>query len=141
MKIRRRGVLKFLLATLCLPSAAGARRGCQCRWRLSRALSSSNANGSEAVFWPMGVGGGTGPTPTRRRPAPEGDAALALNLTLPGRGQIEDALARRCARCIGGLALHHKGNSISGHRGFWSTAINKTPTSGGAVAASATAQL
>ena len=110
MKNGRRGVLKSLLATLCLPALAQVRpAAAPVPLALVEGLSGGNANGGEAVFrnlvWAVERVNARGGVRL-----PEGDRALAL-VRYDSKGQIEDALSALRAAIDNGSRFILQGNS------------------------------
>ena len=110
MKNDRRGVLKSLLATLCLPALAQVRpAAAPVPLALVEGLSGGNANGGEAVFrnlvWAVERVNARGGVRL-----PEGDRALAL-VRYDSKGQIEDALSALRAAIDNGSRFILQGNS------------------------------
>ncbi len=110
MKNARRGVLKSMLATLCLPALAQVRpAAAPVPLALVEGLSGGNANGGEAVFrnlvWAVERVNARGGVRL-----PEGDRALAL-VRYDSKGQIEDALSALRAAIDNGSRFILQGNS------------------------------
>ena len=110
MKNGRRGVLKSLLATLCLPALAHAQAGpAPIRLAMIEGLSGGNANGGEAVFrnlvWAVERVNARGGVKL-----PDGSRPLALQ-RYDSKGQIEEALSALRSAIDNGARFVLQGNS------------------------------
>ena len=110
MKNARRGVLKSLLATLCLPALAQVRSAAPpVTLALVEGFSGGNANGGEAVFrnlvWAVERVNARGGARL-----PGGDRPLAL-VRYDSKGQVEDALSALRAAIDNGSRFILQGNS------------------------------
>ena len=110
MKNARRGVLKSLLATLCLPALAQVRSASPpVTLALVEGFSGGNANGGEAVFrnlvWAVERVNARGGARL-----PGGDRPLAL-VRYDSKGQVEDALSALRAAIDNGSRFILQGNS------------------------------
>ena len=110
MKNGRRGVLKSLLATLCLPALAHAQANpAPIRLAMIEGLSGGNANGGEAVFrnlvWAVERVNARGGVKL-----PDGSRPLALQ-RYDSKGQIEEALSALRSAIDNGARFVLQGNS------------------------------
>ena len=109
MKIARRGVLKSLVGSLCLPALARAQEAAPIRLVLIEGLSGGNANGGEAVFrnlvWAVERVNARGGVKL-----PVGARSLALE-RYDSKGQIEEALSALRSAIDGGARFIFQGNS------------------------------
>ena len=109
MKIARRGVLKSLVGSLCLPALARAQEAAPIRLALIEGLSGGNANGGEAVFrnlvWAVERVNARGGVKL-----PVGARSLALE-RYDSKGQIEEALSALRSAIDGGARFIFQGNS------------------------------